>query len=406
MGESGALDFSFEELEFIDGDLKDLKDDKGDAIADPNQMTAEEVKAAEDKAAAEADVAAAAAAEGKTAEEIKAEKIAAAKAAADGDAAEGTSPDAVSGSSTEDGNKGDGEATSPQLYQTLTDVLREKGVLSSVEESSLKDIKDVDGIVEAIKAQIKAEELSDLDTTQKTVLKDMREGVETETANQFKSAMDNLNKLDDAKISEDKQVRFDLIYQDFLAKGFGKDKAIKLSNRSFEMKEDEVDAKEAKQSLIKAVTDRYNTSAQKEKDSAKAKVDALKAEKDALKNKILEGKEVIKGFDVPEVLRKEVYEGMVKTVSTNPDTGAPENELMKFQRENPVEYSQKLYYLFKVTNGFNDMDYFKGKKTTSSVKALETALRQSTHVSGGGNPSFADDGNSQSLDIGELVLPE
>jgi hypothetical protein len=218
--------------------------------------------------------------------------------------------------------------------------------------------------------------------------------------------MDNLNELDDAKISEDKQVRFDLIYQDYLAKGFAKEKAIKLSNRSFEMKDDVEDAREAKQSLIQAVTDRYKRSAQTEKDSAKAKLDAVAAEKDALKDKILKGKEVIKGFDVPDVLRKEVYEGMTKTVSTNPTTGTPENELMKFQRENPLEYSQKLYYLFKVTNGFNDMDYFKGKKTTSSVKALETALRQSTHVAGGGNPSFADDGESHTLDIGDLVLPE
>ena len=109
---------------------------------------------------------------------------------------------------------------------------------------------------------------------------------------------------------------------------------------------------------------------------------------------------------VPEVVRKEVYEEMVKTVSTDPNTGIPENALMKFQRENPVEYSHKLYYLFKVTNGFTDGEYFKGKKTSKSVKELETALRQSTHVSGGGNPSFADDGESHSLDIGELVLPE
>lgn len=400
LGEN-SLNLSFEDLEFMSGNLEELKDDDGNVIKDPNQMTAEEIKAEEEAQKAAEEAAAAAAAQGKTAEEIEEEEKAA-KAARD--AAEGGNPDGVSGSSTE-GDKGDGEETSPQLYQMLAKVLREKGVLSSVEESLLKDVKDVDGIVSAIKGQIKAEEYRDLSETQKTILKDMREGVSEDTAGQFKTAMDRLEKIDDTKIAEDKQVRFDLIYQDFIAKGYERDRAIKLANRSFALKEDEADAKEAKTSLIKAVNERYERTKQAEIQAAKDKENEAKADKEALKKKILDSKEVLTGFEVPEVLRKEVYEDMVKTVSNNPKTGVPENALMKYQRENPLEYNHKLYYLFKVTNGFQDLEYFKNKKTTSSVKALENALRQSTHVTGGGNPSFADDGDSHILDIGDLVLP-
>lgn len=401
MGESGSLDFNFEDLEFIEGDLKDLGEG-GKPPVDPNQMTADQIAEAEKAEQETADAAAKAAQEGKTEEEIEQEKIAA-KAAED--AAEGKkTPEDVSGGST-DGKKGAGEETSPQLYQALTDVLREEGVLSSVDESSFKDIKDIKDLVGLIKSQIKAEEFSDLDDIQKNVLKDMREGVKASTANTYKTAMDKLNKLDDAAISEDKQVRFDLIYQDFLSKGFDREKAIKFANRSFDLKEDLVDAKEAKTSLVTAVTTNYNNSKQTEIDKAKAEADVKKADKDSLKKKILESKEVIKGFEIPDNLRKEVYEDMVKTVSNNPDTGIPENSLMKYQRENPIEYSHKLYYLFKVTNGFEDFEYFKSKKNTSSVNALETALRQSTHVTGGGDPSFADDGNAHTLDIGDLVLP-
>ena len=390
-GETDSLDLNFEDLEFMSGDLENLEGGASDTVVDgvdPNQLSAEEQEAAD-----------------KAAEKERDDVAAAAAADPNEEAAEGESPDAVSGSSTEGKEKSD-EGTSPQLYQTLATVLQEQGVLSSVEDSSLKDIKDVEGLVSVLKKQIEQEEFKDLSNAQRTILADMRAGVSNDTAALYKKSMDQLESIDTKVIEEDKQARFDLIYQDFLSKGYSEEKSSKYANRSFSLKEDLEDAKEAKEALVKAVKDRYERSKGKELEIAKAKTDKIESDKEDLKKKILESKEVLAGVDVPDNVRKEVYTEMTKIVSNDPETGVPENSLMKFKRENPVDYSHKLYYLYKVTNGFKDIDYFKGKKASSATKDLETALRQSTHVSGGGNPSFTDDGESHLLDIGELILPE
>jgi len=303
------------------------------------------------------------------------------------------------------GGKGDKE-TSPQLYHTLATVLKEQGVFSSVDESSLKDVNDVKTLVDVIKKQIEAEEFNDLSDTQKTVLADMRAGVEPTTASKYKNAMDKLEAISEDVLAENKQARFDLMYQDFLSKGFSEEKAGKYANRSFELKEDLQDAREAKDSLKRNVTAQYDRLKQSDLDKEESKRNALEKSKGDLKDRILKTPEVMDGVEVNDGLRHEIYDLMNNMVSTNPDTGIPENSLTKHQREDPVDYNHKLYYLYKVTNGFKDLGYFGRRTQTDSTKKLEQALRQSTHVSGGGSSTFSDDVNASMLDIGDLVLPE
>jgi hypothetical protein len=384
-----SLDFSFEDLEFIGEESQ--------------EGAAEEGAAAE--AAEESAPGAEQAADATIADEAAAVAAAAAEQANNG-ATDVEGQESVSGESTESNTGDEGnEGTSPKLYSSLASVLKEKGVITSVDDSFLDSVKDADSLVDLIKKQIQEEELKDLSESQRTVLKGMREGVSSETASVYQNAMTKLNGITDEVIGKDDQVRFDLIYQNFLSKGFDKDKASKYANRSFQLKEDVADAKEAKAGLVSAVEARYESSKAKEVQGEKDKVIKAQKEKDELKNIILKEEEPIKGFKIPENVRKEIYSEMVTTVSTDPTTGEAENGLMKYKRENPEEYNHRLYYLYKVTNGFQDMKYFNNKATSSSVNKLESAIRSSTHVSGGGNPTFADDGNSHILDIGDLILP-
>jgi hypothetical protein len=397
MGEP-TLDFSFEDLEFIGGEIENLDNDGeqgAEATAtDPNQVI-ETTTAPETTEGSET-------AEEKAAKATEDNKINPNEATTEEDPNK-EAPESVSSESAE--GKG-GEETSPKLYQSLTAVLKEKGVLSSVDEASLDKVEDVDQLVDLLKKQIEAEEFRDLSEEQRTVLKGMREGVSADTANQYKTAMTSLNAITDDKLAEDKQVRFDLIYQEFLSKGFEQDVAIKYANRSFQLKEDVADAKVAKANLITAVEGRYDRSKASELQTQKDEIAQVAKDKNDLKEAILTTEQPIGKVKIPDNVRKEVYEDMVKIVSTNPTTGEAENELMKFQREKPTDYAHKLYYLWKVTNGFKDLEYFGRKSNTSNVKNLENAIRQSTHVSGGGNTNFSDDVNASALDIGDLVLPE
>lgn len=393
--EINSIDFSFEEIRDVMGEnVQDLLNDEnidqeGQPSKDENKTDTSNKLEGKEKETAKA------AKDNKSSEQE--EKIKLKKATTEDESSE-----RVGGSADEKSES----QSSPQVYQALTTVLKEQGVLSSVDESSLEKVEDIDSFVEIMKEQIRAEEFKDLTPQQKTVLEDMRAGVEPDTASKYKSAIDKLDSIDNDLIQENKQVRFDLIYEDFLAKGFSHEKAEKYAKRSFELNEDIKDAQDAKDSLKREVDRQYNLTKEKELEQVAIAQRKVEEEKQQLKERILKSPEVLEGAEVPENMRHEIYDLVSKIVSTNPDTKEPENELQKFQRENPVEYNHKLYYLYKVTNGFKDLKYFGRRMTSNSVKNLETALKTSTHVKGGGNPSFNDDTQSRVLDIGELVLPE
>ena len=313
---------------------------------------------------------------------------------------EGDDPENVSEGSAEE----EDEQSSPQLYSTLASTLVEQGVLTSVDESSLKDIKSVDEFVEVMKSQIKAQEFADLTDTQKEILTGIREGASEDTVSRFKNAMTQLDAISNEMIESNEAVQKDLVYQDYLSKGFSKEKASMMVDRIAKLGVLKDDAAEAHTNLKKLVKERYDAS--KAADIENASKEDLKAEQDAekLRKAILEANKIM-DVEVPEVTRKEVYAEMMKHVSINPVTKKPENALMKYQRENPTEFSQKLYYLWKATNGFQNTEHFGNKKASRTVKDLERAIKQSTHVAGGGDPSYSDDINTSLLDIDDIVLP-
>lgn len=378
--ESNGLDLNFEDLEFTVEE--NLDEAEQEAAQNPNEEEADETDAIEGS-------------------ETEGEEAQAQTENNNDATTEGEDPEIVGGGSAEEEEE---EQTSPQLYSTLANTLVEQGVLSSVDESSLKDVKDVEGFVELMKEQIKAQEFNDLSDTQKEILSGIREGASEDTVTQFKSAMTQLDAISEDQIAKDEQIAKDLVYQDFLSKGFSKENAAKQVDRAVKLGVIVDDAKEAHTNLKAVVLDRYNAS--KEADKGKLAEEDAQAVKDAetLKETILKGSKVM-DLDVPEETRKEVYAEMMKHVSVNPETKRPENALMKYQRENPAEFSQKLYFLWKASNGFTSLDYFGKKKASASVKDLERAIKQSTHISGGGDPSYSDDINASLLDIGDIVLP-
>ncbi len=376
LGEDG-LDLNFEDLEFIHEE--DVNE--GEEATDTSTEESEGQPAAEGS------------------EESGGEAV---QETEDNDAiTEGEDPEIVGEGSAEE--KED-EQTSPQLYSTLASTLVEQGVLTSVDESSLKDIKSVEEFVDIMKSQIKAQEFSDLSDTQKEVLTGIREGASNDTVTQFKNAMSQLDAIDEKMIAENQEVQRDLIYQGYLSKGFSKEKAAKMVDRSTQLKLLAEDAADAHADLKTVIKERFEVS--KQADAAKLSDADAKAEAqaEALKDSILKTDRVM-DLEIPENTRKEVYEEMMKHVSVNPETNAPENALMKYQRENPTEFSQKLYFLWKASKGFTNLDYFGNKKASTNVRDLERAIKQSTHVSGGGDPSYSDDINASLLDIGDIILP-
>lgn len=295
------------------------------------------------------------------------------------------------------------ETTSPDLYKSLVTVLADEGVLSEVD--SEKEIKSIDDVIELVKGEIKRQEFSDLNDLQKEALEAYRAGIPVERFNKQKEVETRLNEIDEESIATDENLRKQLIFQEFKTKGFSDEKAAKLTKRSFEADEDVEDAKAALNSLKENLKEKFE-SEKLELEKERQKI--LKQEQERqtnIKNKVFGTDEIIKGYKINEGLKKKIFSEIYNPTNINPDNGKKENNLMKYQRENPEDFMHKLYYLWTATKGFENFEYFQNKERSNGIKDLENALKQSSHVRGGGDPSFIDDPNSFDFNIGdELVI--
>lgn len=297
----------------------------------------------------------------------------------------------------------DAATTSPDLYKSLVTVLTEEGVLTEVDDE--KEIKSINDVIDLVKGEISRQEFSDLNDLQKEAVEAYRAGIPVEKFNRQKEVEFQLEGINEDVISQDENLRKQLIYQQFKLKGFSDEKAARFTKRSFDADEDVEDAKDALQALKVNVKEKFD---KEREDLVKQKEAAIKAEKDQqkrIKDKVFKTDEVIKGYKINEGLKKKIFSEMYNPTHTNPDTGKKENSLIKYQRENTEDFMHKLYYLWTVTKGFEDFQYFQNKERSKGVKDLENALRQSSHVRGGGDPSFLDDKDSFDFEIGdELIL--
>jgi len=318
---------------------------------------------------------------------------------------EGVNPEGVVGNTEDDdaNHNDDVDNSSPPLYKSLASMLMEKGVLTSVDSSKLDDVKDEQGIADLIIAEVKAKELADLSDLQKEAVEAFRAGVNVETFKQQKQTEQELDSITEDVIQENQQLRFDLIYQDFINKGYTEEKATKFTNRSIEADDDIEDAKEALENIKQGVKERFNEQVEFEKNEkaklVKQKADDLKA----LEKRILESEEPIPGLKLNDVHRKEVLKSMMTPVSKNPVTGVEENALMKEQRENK-EFSQKLYTVFTLSKGFTDFSMFAKQETKKMSTDFDKILKNNKHVLAGGNESFLDDPNSSDFEIGDKLV--
>lgn len=295
------------------------------------------------------------------------------------------------------------ETTSPDLYKSLVTVLADEGVLTEVDEE--KEIKSIEDVIELVKGEISRQEFSDLNDLQKEAVEAYRAGIPVERFNKQKEVENRLDDIDESSLEQDENLRKQLIFQEFKLNGFSDEKAAKLTKRSFDADEDVEDAKSALLSIKKNLKDKFEEEKAEIQRQREAALNSEKERKEKIKNKIFKTDEIIKGYKINEGLKKKMFSEIYNPTHSDPNSGRKENNLMKYQRENPEDFMHKLYYLWTVTKGFENFEYFQNKERSKGVKDLERALKQSTHVRGGGDPSFLDDPESFSFEIGdELVI--
>lgn len=269
--------------------------------------------------------------------------------------------------------------TSPKtnFYSSIASALKDEGILSALDEDTLGKIETPEDFAEAMEKEIK----SKLDEKQQRIDEALQVGIEPDEVRKYEGTINYLSSITDQNVSDEsaegEKLRKQLIFQDFLNRGFSKERAQRETQKSFNSGSDIEDAKEALVSNKEYFQQEYQeliTEARAEEEAEKAKT---KKEAEELKKAILEDKEIFKGLELDRTTKEKVYNSISKPVYKDPDTGQYLTAIQKYERENKQDFLKKLGLLFTMTDGFTNLDKLVKPTATKQVKK---SLRELEHT--------------------------
>ena len=270
-----------------------------------------------------------------------------------------------------------GTSSKTNFYSSIASALKEEGILSALDEDTLSKIKTPEDFAEAMESELKAK----LDERQKRIDEALQVGVEPDEIRKYEGTINYLNTITENAIIDEstdgEKLRKQLIFQDFLNRGFSKERAQRETQKSINSGSDIVDAKEALASnrdYFKKEYESLITEARAEEEADKARI---KKEAEELKKSILEEKEIFKGLELDKTTKERVYNSISKPVYKDPDTGEYLTAIQKYEKDNRQDFLKKLGLLFTMTDGFTNLDKLVKTNVTKQVKK---SLRELEHT--------------------------
>lgn len=278
-------------------------------------------------------------------------------------------------------------ASPNNFYSSIAKALKEDGTLPDLDDDILDKVQTAEDFAEAIETQVRAK----LDEKQKRIDEALGVGVEPNAIQQYERTLDYLDSITDDNISDESEkgenLRKQLIYQDFINRGYSKERATREVTKSFNAGSDIDDAKEALQSNKDFFKDSYNSLIKEAKDAETKRINEQKKEAETLKKSILEDDKVFGELFVDKTVRKRVYDNISKPVYKDPDTGEYLTAIQKYEQDNHTDFMKYVGLIYTLTDGFKNLDgLVKGKvnkEIKKGLKNLENTLNNSTRNSDG-----------------------
>ena len=282
--------------------------------------------------------------------------------------------------------KGDG--TSPKnFYSSIAKALKEEGIFPDLDDDGLSKVKDPEDFRDLIDQQIKA----GLDERQKRIDEALNAGVEPTEIRKYENTINFLDSIKEENISDEgdkgEKLRKDLIYQDFINRGYSKERATREVQKSFNAGTDIDDAKEALKSNIDFFRDKYDELVNDAKSEAEEEEKVRKEQAEKLKSSILNDKDVFGDLSVDKSTRQRIYDNIAKPVYKDPETGEYFTAIQKYEMENRTDFLKNIGLLFTLTDGFKNLDgLVKGKvkkEVKKGLRELEHTLNNTARTSDG-----------------------
>lgn len=281
-----------------------------------------------------------------------------------------------------------GNGTSPKnFYSSIAKALKEEGIFPDLDDEGLSKVKDPEDFRDLIDQQIKA----GLDERQKRINEALNVGVEPTEIRRYENTMNFLDSIKEENISDEgdkgENLRKNLIYQDFINRGYSKERAAREVQKSFNAGTDIDDAKEALQSNIDFFRDKYDELVNDAKSEAEQEEKERKEQAEKLKSSILNDKNVFGDLSVDKSTRQRIYDNIAKPVYKDPETGEYFTAIQKYEMENRTDFLKNIGLLFTLTDGFKNLDGLVKGKVKKEVKKgfreLEHTLNNTARTSDG-----------------------
>ena len=283
-------------------------------------------------------------------------------------------------------------STSPNFYSSIAKALTEEGIFPDLDEETLSEVKTPEDFRDLVEKQIQA----GLDERQKRIDEALNAGVEPTEVKRYEGAISYLDGLTEEDLTDETEkgetLRKNLIYQDFVNRGYSKERATKEVQKSLKGGTDIEDARDALASNKEYFQEQYDNLIKEAKEQEEEVKKERKQQAEALKTSILTDKKVFGEIEVDKKTRQRIYDNIVKPVFKDPETGEPMTAIQKYERENSIDFLKYVGFLFTMTDGFKNIDSLvKGKvrkEVKKGMRELESALNGTMRTSDG-NLKFA-----------------
>ena len=266
--------------------------------------------------------------------------------------------------------------------------MKEEGIFPDLDDETADKIKAPEDFAEAIEKQIQAR----FDERQKRIDKALNAGIEPAEIKRYDNTLNYLNSLQDSAITDEsdkgEKLRQQLIYQDFINRGYSKERAQREVQKSFNSGTDIEDAKEALASNKEFFQTEYDNLVKDAQEEEQREAQERKEQAEKLKKSILEDSKVFGDLSVDKSTRQKIYDNISKPVYKDPETGELFTAIQKYEMENRTEFLKNVGLLFTLTDGFKNLDGLVKGKVKKEVKK---GLRELEHVLN--NTSRTSDGN-------------
>ena len=281
------------------------------------------------------------------------------------------------------------DSTSPQktIYSSIAKALKEEGIFPDLDDEVLSKVKEPEDFRDLVEQQIKA----GLEERQKRIDDALNYGIEPTEIKRYENTLNFLDSVKEENISDEsdkgEELRKNLIFQDFINRGYSRERATREVQKSFNAGTDIEDAKEALKSNTEYFKGKYDDLIEDAKLEAQKEEENRKEQANKLKESILNEKNILGDLSIDKPTRQKIYDNISKPIYKDPETGEYYTAIQKYEKDNRVDFLKYLGLIFTLTDGFKSLDgLVKGKvkkEVKNGLRDLEHAINNTARNSDG-----------------------